>query len=59
MENERNVYRLQSTPDLVIDLGHMGMAELIQFDDQLLAAQRRLALDRLQVMFELDRRLDM
>jgi len=57
MENERHTYRLQSTPDLVLRLGHMGIEELINLGNTLQAQQEHLCTDILRIEAELDDRV--
>lgn len=59
MENESNVYRLRSAPDLRLRLGAMSLAELVVLDDYLLRKRDLVDLDIVVIEHELDHRIEL
>lgn len=58
MEHESNIYRLRSTPGLILALGDMGLNKLIMLDSLLAARMDALLADREQIMYEIDWRME-
>lgn len=58
MEAEHNIYRLQSTPGLILALGDMGLNKLIMLDSLLAGRMDALLADREQIMYEIDWRME-